>query len=326
VEVQKYLSAQEIRCDNIIKLEYHFTDNDNFYLVMEFCAKGDLLRHIKDKGKMNENHARRYFRQLINAVKYMKDHGVLHRDLKPGNLFVTDADVIKVGDYGCSKKLSSKDELRKSQLGTPNYISPEVFKLNEYSYSCDLWSCGCILYIMLVGKTPFESEMSKMTFRRILKEQYVMPKYLSDEAQDLISKILKVDVNERITVEGVLEHPFLTHYEPAVENVEEKLETGHLVALKQKQDDLINYINPEHLKGSGNSSEDEPIKQEKDYDQRQFSPARNNQISLEIKNESVELDKSHGRNQPIKHSNKSSKVQSGKTKKSRTKIRQSIKS
>lgn len=111
---------------------------------------------------MNESLAKNYFRQLAKAVKYMKDNCVLHRDLKPGNLFINN-NTLKVGDFGCSIKLNNRHERRNSQLGTPNYLSPEVSTSKEYSFSCDVWSIGCVLYIMLVGRTPFESKSVKET-------------------------------------------------------------------------------------------------------------------------------------------------------------------
>lgn len=177
---------------------------------------------------------------------------------------------------------------------------------------------------MLVGKTPFESEMSKMTFRRILKEQYVMPKYLSDEAQDLIGRILKVDVNQRITVEEVLEHPFLTQTDYMGESIKDKLETGNLITLNQKEDDLIDYINPDNLNDTESFHEDEPIKQEKDFDHMKFSPPQNSHVSHEVKNKSDSHDRVRDKDQLVK-SDTSSKVHSGKTKKSQTKIKPSIK-
>jgi serine/threonine protein kinase len=203
VTIQKYLSETGATCENIIQLKHHFEDENNVYMMLEICSAGDLSGLLKKKGKLAESEAKRIFKQLVRATKFLKKHLILHRDLKPGNIFITTNDTVKIGDFGCSAKLKNMHERRKSQLGTPNYLSPEINNAEEYSYSCDVWSLGCILYIMLVGKPPFESRYVKQTYRRIMNEDYVMPKFVSEEAQDLLKNILKKNVDERLTIEQI---------------------------------------------------------------------------------------------------------------------------
>lgn len=182
----------------------------------------------KRRNKLSEKEAKHLFRQIATAVKFMKDNNILHRDLKPGNLFLTEDMQVKVGDFGCSAKLKSREERRNSQLGTPNYLPPEIYLRKEYNFSCDVWSIGCILYMLLVGKTPFESTSTKQTYRRILKLAYVIPEVLSKEAKDLLKKILVLDPDERITIEQILEHPFLKEEHKELVNIDDKLESGSL--------------------------------------------------------------------------------------------------
>ena len=87
--------------------------------------------------------------------------------MKPGNIMLTRNNIVKIGDFGVAIKLKDINERRKSQVGTPNYISPEVLKEEEYQFSCDIWSIGCILYSMLVGWPPFESNHRNETMRRV---------------------------------------------------------------------------------------------------------------------------------------------------------------
>lgn len=144
---------------NIIKLYETFEDSRNIYLVMEICEGGELFDRIIDKGQFSETEARVIFTQMIQAINYCHSNGIAHRDLKPENfLFLTKAEdsPIKVIDFGLSKHFDEKGghSAMTTRAGTPYYISPEVLSGN-YDESCDIWSSGVILYILLSGVPPF---------------------------------------------------------------------------------------------------------------------------------------------------------------------------
>jgi polo-like kinase 1 len=143
----------------------------------------------------------------------MHSHRIIHRDLKLGNLFLTGKMQIKVGDFGLAAKLLDEKEKKKTLCGTPNYIAPEILDgKNGHSYEVDVWSLGVILYTLIVGKPPFETSDVKTTYRRIKMNIYTYPDHMkgniSDEAKDLIGKILITEPNKRPTFDEILEHPF----------------------------------------------------------------------------------------------------------------------
>ena len=140
--------------------------------------------------------------QLIDAVSFMHDSNVIHRDLKLGNLFLSKTMNIKVGDFGLAVRVDSSDEKRKTICGTPNYIAPEVINGNkekrEHSFEVDIWSMGVICFTMLVGKPPYESKDVKSTYRRILNNEYSFPKgKVSSDARSFISSMLQSDPSLR---------------------------------------------------------------------------------------------------------------------------------
>ena len=119
----------------------------------------------------------------------MQSHRVVHRDLKLGNLFLTDKMQVKVGDFGLAAKLDFEGERRRTFCGTPNYIAPEVLDSNTgHSYEVDIWSFGVILYAMLIGRPPFETPDVKQTYKRIRENNYSFPEHviLTESAKDLI--------------------------------------------------------------------------------------------------------------------------------------------
>ena len=174
---------------------------------------GICIITLNKNGKIKEEKAKVMFKQIANGVKCLKDNLILHRDLKPSNIMLTDHGNVKIGDFGVAIKLKDTHERRKSQVGTPNYISPEVINQKPYQFSCDVWSLGCILYIMLVGRPPFESKFSNETLRRARKGLFVLPQTLSEDAKDIITGMLKINTEERMTIENVLNHPFLREAE-----------------------------------------------------------------------------------------------------------------
>ena len=146
---------------NIIKLYEYFEDAKNVYLITEMCSGGELFDKIIEKEFFEEKYAAKVFKQILGAINYCHKLDIAHRDLKPENfLYETkeDSSDIKVIDFGLSKicytKNTGKIERLKTRAGTPYYISPEVLAGN-YDKSCDMWSAGCILYILLCGYPPF---------------------------------------------------------------------------------------------------------------------------------------------------------------------------
>jgi serine/threonine protein kinase len=211
---------------NIIFLKEYFEEAGRVYVIMEYLGGGELLDALlnKEKGSdgldahYSEADARLIFKQLIAGVKYLHSIGIVHRDLKLENLLLTkkgDLSTIKIADFGLAKKYGH------SQLsticGTPQYVAPEVIRggSTPYTYGteCDLWSCGIILFILLAGYPPFYDDSEPRLFRKIRAGKYNMQDpvwdLVSDEAKDLITKLLEVEPEKRLNVTQVLEHPWM---------------------------------------------------------------------------------------------------------------------
>lgn len=147
-------------------------------------------------------------------MKYLHSHRVIHRDLKLGNLFLNDKMEVKIGDFGLATKLEFDGEKKRTICGTPNYIAPEVLEGKQgHSYEVDIWSLGVIIYTLIIGKPPFETSDVKTTYRRIRMNAYNFPENvpISDQARDLITKILNNDPSKRPSVDDVLIHEWIKH-------------------------------------------------------------------------------------------------------------------
>ena len=152
--------------------------------------------------------------QIINSLKYLHAHRVIHRDLKLGNLFINDKMEVKLGDFGLATKLDFDGEKKRTICGTPNYIAPEVLEgKSGHSYEVDVWSLGVIIYTLIIGKPPFETSDVKATYKKIRMNAYSFPDHvhISEAARSLISSILIGDPSKRPTLDEVIMHPFLNH-------------------------------------------------------------------------------------------------------------------
>ena len=142
----------------------------------------------------------------------MHEQKVIHRDLKLGNLFLTEDMKVKVGDFGLATKVVFDGEKKRTICGTPNYIAPEVLSSRTgHSFEVDLWSIGVILYTILIGRPPFETSNVKTTYKRIRMNSYNFPEHIqiNPEGRDLTSKLLRSDPKKRISLEEMINHDFL---------------------------------------------------------------------------------------------------------------------
>ncbi len=155
-----------------------------------------------------------YAMHIINALKYLHAHRIIHRDLKLGNLFLNEKMEVKLGDFGLATKLDFDGEKKRTICGTPNYIAPEVLEGKAgHSYEVDVWSLGVIIYTLIIGKPPFETQDVKTTYRKIRMNAYQFPEHIpiSDAAKDLITRILLGDPSQRPTLDDVLNHDFFNN-------------------------------------------------------------------------------------------------------------------
>lgn len=148
-------------------------------------------------------------------MKYLKNHKVIHRDLKLGNLFLNDKMEVKIGDFGLAAKIEYDGERKRTIWGTPNYIAPEVLSSRVgHSFEVDLWSLGVITYTMLFGRPPFETKDVKMTYKRIKNNNYTFPQHVpvSESSKDFIRGLLRTDPLKRMPLETLMTHEFFTNY------------------------------------------------------------------------------------------------------------------
>ena len=196
---------------NIVAFERYFEDSENVYLLIEICHNQTLNELLKRRKKLTELEVQYYAVQIIKALKYLHNHRVIHRDLKLGNLFISEKMEIKVGDFGLATKLEFDGERKRTVCGTPNYIAPEILEgKTGHSYEVDVWSLGVIMYTLIIGKPPFETNNVKETYKRIKMGNYSFPEnaVISDPAKDLIQSILVLDPYKRPKLEEILNHDF----------------------------------------------------------------------------------------------------------------------
>ncbi|EDN94552.1 hypothetical protein SS1G_10426 [Sclerotinia sclerotiorum 1980 UF-70] len=218
---------QLLRHPHIIKLYTVIKTPHEIIMVLEY-AGNELFDYIVQHGKMREDEARRFFQQIICAVEYCHRHKIVHRDLKPENLLLDENLNVKIADFGLSNIMTDGNFL-KTSCGSPNYAAPEVINGKLYAGpEVDVWSCGVILYVLLVGRLPFDDEHIPSLFAKIARGQYNVPSYMGREAAALIKKMLAVNPVYRATIAEIRDDPWFTTNLPAYLQppVEEFIDTG----------------------------------------------------------------------------------------------------
>ncbi|KAK3986334.1 kinase-like domain-containing protein [Cladorrhinum sp. PSN332] len=218
---------QLLRHPHIIKLYTVIKTPAEIIMVLEY-AGGELFDYIVAHGKMKEDKARRFFQQMLCAVEYCHRHKIAHRDLKPENLLLDEHLNVKIADFGLSNIMSDGNFL-KTSCGSPNYAAPEVIGGKLYAGpEVDVWSCGVILYVLLVGRLPFDDEHIPSLFAKIGRGSYMVPTWMDPGAAALIKKMLQVNPVQRATIEEIRQDPWFIKDLPAYLHppVEEFMNTG----------------------------------------------------------------------------------------------------
>ena len=188
---------------NIIYVYQIIENSENFYIIMEYCEKGELFDYIVEKRRLTEDESSIFFYQLINGIEHIHNKKIAHRDLKPENLLLNKNNILKIIDFGLSHIIKDNNFLT-TKCGSPSYASPEII-INKYydGFKSDIWCCGIILYAMLCGYLPFEGENNDELFKNILICKPEFPNFLSESSKRLINKILNVNPEERISISDI---------------------------------------------------------------------------------------------------------------------------
>ncbi|XP_074863013.1 serine/threonine-protein kinase ULK3 isoform X2 [Carettochelys insculpta] len=202
-----------IRHPHIVELKDFQWDNDHIYLIMEFCAGGDLSRFIRTRRMLPEKVARLFLQQLACALKFLHDRSISHLDLKPQNILLSSRENphLKLADFGFAQYMSPWDE-KHVLRGSPLYMAPEMVCSQQYDARVDLWSMGVILYEALFGRPPFFSKSFAELEEKIRSNRAIeLPSRprLSQECRDLLQRLLERDPARRISFQEFFAHPFV---------------------------------------------------------------------------------------------------------------------
>ena len=243
----------------MIKLFYCFQDEKNLYFIMEFVQGGELLYHLKKHIRFDDERTKFYIAELILALDYLHQNNIIYRDIKPENILIDKTGHIKLIDFGLSKIIKSNEKML-TICGTPYYLAPEIVKGKGYNNSADWWSLGCLMYEMLSGNPPFKIN-GKDIYSIKFEEPVKMDNCFSEEAKDLINKLLNVDPNKRLGygkngIEELKNHPYFK--EINWKNLEElKVTPPFIPELRDSMD--LKYINKKLEDNNQNNNNDNDV-------------------------------------------------------------------
>ncbi|XP_051667371.1 serine/threonine-protein kinase Nek4 isoform X1 [Manacus candei] len=203
----------QLRHPNIVTYRESWQGQDgHLYIVMGFCEGGDLYHKLKEqKGKLlPENQVVEWFVQIAMALQYLHEKHILHRDLKTQNIFLTRTNIIKVGDLGIARVLENQYDMASTLIGTPYYMSPELFSNKPYNHKSDVWALGCCVYEMATLKHAFNAkDMNSLVYRIIEGKLPPMPKDYSPQLVAIIQTMLSKKPEERPSVKSILRQPYI---------------------------------------------------------------------------------------------------------------------
>ncbi|KAK4786278.1 hypothetical protein SAY86_002967 [Trapa natans] len=191
---------------NILKIHEVMATKTRIFLVMELASGGELFTKVRRQGRISEGAARRYFQQLVDALRFCHENGMAHRDIKPQNLLLDKSNVLKVSDFGLSAlpEQLRKDGLLHTSCGTPSYTAPEVLYRRGYDGAkADAWSCGVVLFVLLAGYIPFDDTNLVGLYKKINSRDYRFPEWISKPARSLIHRLLDPNPATRMSLDTV---------------------------------------------------------------------------------------------------------------------------
>ncbi|XP_056298925.1 calcium/calmodulin-dependent protein kinase type II delta 1 chain isoform X8 [Pseudoliparis swirei] len=201
---------------NIVRLHESISEEGFHYLVFDLVTGGELFEDIVAREYYSEADASHCIQQILEAVLHCHQMGVVHRDLKPENLLLASklkGAAVKLADFGLAIEVQGEQQAWFGFAGTPGYLSPEVLRKDPYGKPVDMWACGVILYILLVGYPPFWDEDQHRLYQQIKAGAYDFPSpewdTVTPEAKDLINKMLTINPAKRVTATDVLKHPWI---------------------------------------------------------------------------------------------------------------------
>lgn len=221
---------------NIVRLKSFYEDVENYYLVMELVPGGDLMDFVAANGAIGEDATQVITKQILDGIAYVHKLGISHRDLKPDNILIMQDDpiIVKITDFGLAK-ISDNATFMKTFCGTLAYVAPEIItgkhelvqqldKENNYSNLVDIWSLGCLVYVLLTSHLPFNGKTQTQMFQKIKSGEFhespLNSYQVSQEGRDFLRCCLQVDPSKRFTARQALKHPWLSEVEGDLEAME----------------------------------------------------------------------------------------------------------
>jgi len=204
---------KNLRHPNIVHLFSVIDKEDKIYLITEYVKGKELFDYIVSNKKLSENESCLFYQQIISGIEYLHKIKYVHRDIKPENLLINEeTKELKIVDFGLSNVYSSKT-LLESACGSPSYAAPEMLVGKKYRATpVDIWSSGVVLYAMLCGYLPFEDDDDDSLYDKIVKGKFTIPKHVSENARDLLNKILVTDPQKRFNITQIKNHPWFHLY------------------------------------------------------------------------------------------------------------------
>uniref|UniRef100_A0A8C8JAT4 Protein kinase domain-containing protein n=1 Tax=Oncorhynchus tshawytscha TaxID=74940 RepID=A0A8C8JAT4_ONCTS len=191
---------------HVLKLHDVYENNKYLYLVLEHVSGGELFDYLVKKGRLTPKEARKFFRQIISALDFCHSHSICHRDLKPENLLLDEKNNIRIADFGMAS-LQVGDSLLETSCGSPHYACPEVIRGEKYDgRRADVWSCGVILFALLVGALPFDHDNLRQLLEKVKSGVFHMPHFIPPDCQALLKGMIEVDPDKRLKLEAVQKH------------------------------------------------------------------------------------------------------------------------
>ncbi|KAF7481494.1 Hypothetical predicted protein [Marmota monax] len=203
---------------HVLKLHDVYENKKYLYLVLEHVSGGELFDYLVKKGRLTPKEARKFFRQIVSALDFCHSYsiceaqlhlpGLSHRDLKPENLLLDEKNNIRIADFGMAS-LQVGDSLLETSCGSPHYACPEVIKGEKYDgRRADMWSCGVILFALLVGALPFDDDNLRQLLEKVKRGVFHMPHFIPPDCQSLLRGMIEVEPEKRLSLEQIQKHPW----------------------------------------------------------------------------------------------------------------------